>query len=643
MDLQLQKVKGGPQGLMSNRYRKPMILIKTQRILFTYIVNLMGSTSVRSRGYQLHRKLVATSFLIISYFPVIRKRYKEFLRAVGFLFIGYDLDTVLRHFRIAAFQGFPAPALNRGLVAFARADLYCGNYDRSRALFELAYDLKPDSADASYNLAMLCLVHGDVSRAKKLVMEAIAADKRYAMSHQNLAARYERDKWIPTELDLTSDPELHLYDIYHYLGQILVNQSNNVSLGLRMFGDAMRLQQKLASRYQIPETLQEALLQFEGFDPAKTIRILPYEWITQIGHIGMIDALLKMQRLGMRPDVNWVLLAPKDKVANQAFLDCWKPYLITIQNQDLINALFPFQRICGEQFNCFINDSGEAIDWSDAAAQAFIEWDRQARTPLISLPAEIKEMGRKQLADLGMPPDAWFIALHVRSKGFYGEGISFIQSHRNASLNSYLPSIRRITQAGGWVVRMGDSSMDRLNGIPQVVDVTQNPNWSRSLDTYLWSQARFFLGTTSGPTNAAVAFHTPILLVNCVSNYAQSWNSRVMFVLKPFWSRLERRYLKLDETTTPEFRAKIFNIHSLAKDGIFPEANSASDILMAVEEMLEYLDGDGLPPMQDPGPLAGAHYPLWLWGNAHPSKRFFTAHRCELLDHSPLLTGSKTR
>jgi putative glycosyltransferase (TIGR04372 family) len=562
------------------------------------------------------------------------------MRAVGFLFIGHDLDTILSSFRQAAFQGFPILPFNTALIAFARADLYCGNYDRSHGLLEIAYDIKPDSADTCYHLTMLCLVHGDESRAKKLLIEAIAEDRRYAMAHQNLAARYERDTWVPTDLDLTSDPELHLYDAYNYLGQILVNQSNDVSLGLKMFGNAMRLQQKLATRYEIPKTLQKDLLQFNGFDPAKPIRILPYEWVTQIGHLGMIDALLKMQRLGMRPDVNWVLLAPIDKVANQAFLDLWKPYLIIIQNQDLINALFPFQRICGEQFNCFINDSGEAIDWSDAAAQAFIEWDRQARGPLISLPFEIKEMGRKQLANLGMPPDAWFVALHVRSKGFYGEGISFIQSHRNASLHSYLPAIRRITEAGGWVVRMGDSNMERLKSMPQVLDITQNRNWSRSLDLYLWSQARFFLGTTSGPTNAAMAFHTPMLLVNCVSNYAQSWNNKVIFVLKQFWSRREQRYLQMIETTTPEFRAKIFNIHSLAKEGIFPKANSASDILMAVEEMLEYLDGDGLPAMQDSSPLEGAPYPLWLWGNAHPSKRFFSHHH-ELFSQFPLITGSK--
>ena len=406
MDSQIKKGTMEQQWRMGKKHKKPLFLIKIQRIVFYYIINFMKPTRAKSRIYHLHQKIIATCIFCFSYFPLTTKRYKMFLRAVGFLFSGSDLDTIISYFKQAASQGFPPSPFSLALFAFAKADLYCGNYDRSQALFELGYDLKPDSADSCYNLAMLCLINGDVSRAKKLVMEAIAEDKRYAMSHQNLASRYERDTWIPTELDLTSDPELHLYDMYHYLGQILVNQSNDVSLGLRMFGDAMRLQQKLATRYQIPEMLQKTLLQFKGFDPSKPIRILPYEWITQIGHIGMIDALLKMQRLGMRPDVNWVLLAPKHKVANQAFLDCWKPYIITIRNQDLIDALFPFQRICGEQFNCFINDSGDAIDWSDAAAQAFIEWDRQARGPLISLPVEIKEMGRKQLADLGMPPDA---------------------------------------------------------------------------------------------------------------------------------------------------------------------------------------------------------------------------------------------
>ena len=630
--------------MRNKRHRKSILLGKIKWILFMYILNMMNPPRSNSRLYKLHQKLVIKCLMIGSHLPLVKKKYKYFLRAIGSIFVGYELDIILSHFRLANIHGFPTSPLNTALIALARVDLYCGNYDRSGALIELAYDLKPDSADTCYNLAMICLIHDDVPRAKKLIMEAIALDIRYAMSHHNLAARYERDTWVPTGLDLTGDPELHLYDIYHYLGQVLINQPNDVTQGLKMFGEAMKLQEKLSSRYQIPEMLQKSLLEFEIFDPNKPIRILSYEWVTQIGHLGMIDALLKMQRLGMRPDVNWILLAPKHKVANQAFLDLWKPYLIIIQDQDLIDALFPFQRICGEQFNCFINESGNAIDWSDAAANAFIEWDRQSRGPLISLPVEIKDMGKKLLEDLGMPPDAWFVALHVRSKGFYGEGIGFIQSHRNASLKSYFPAIKRITQAGGWVVRMGDSrGMERLKQMPHVVDLTQSRKYSRSLDLYFWSQARFFLGTTSGPTNAAVAFHTPILLVNCVSNYAQSWNSKVIFVLKPFWSQIEQRYLKMSEITTPEFRAKIFNIHSLSKEGISPKSNSASDILMAVEEILEYLNGDGLPTMQDPGLLTDVPYPLWLWGNAHPSKRFFAAHRDEILDHSPILTGPGTR
>jgi len=167
--------------------------------------------------------------------------------------------------------------------------------------------------------------------------------------------------------------------------------------------------------------------------------------------------------------------------------------------------------------------------------------------------------------------------------------------------------------------------------MPRVIDLAHSPYRSKALDNYLWSQATFFLGTTSGPTNAVISFHTPSLLVNCVSNYAQSWNSRVMFVLKPFWSTVEGRFLGMREVFTPEFRARMFNIRVLAREGIFPKANTAREILAATEEMIDQLDKGGLPQMQDPGPLENAGCSLWLWGNAHPSKRYFAVCRKTLI------------
>lgn len=614
---------------MRKRNWRAVVFSKLQKILFPIVQDTMGYTQNPTYGSRLRQKLAGMSLAVCSCLPMAPRSYRRFAAGISAMLLNRDIDLTLANFQAAARMGFPSIGffLNR----LAKVDLYCGNFERSQGLLRLGHCIEPVNADVSYNLAMLHLISGDEDEAKSLILAAIASDRRHAMAHQNLAARYDRDAWVPTELDLIGDPDLHLYDAYHYIGQILVN-TGDIKAGIKMFGRAMKLQEKLASRYPVPQTLKDSLCAYKGFDPNKPLRILPYEWVTQIGHIGMIDALLKMQRLGMRPDSSWVLLAPRNKVVNQTYLDCWKPYLTIVQEEKLVAALFPYQRVCGEQFNCYLDDKGDVIDWSDAAARAFIEWDRQGRGPLIAISDEVIDCGRKRLGAFGIPPNAWFVALHIRSGGFYGEGISFIQKHRNASVTSYLPAIRRITQAGGWVLRMGDRSMPKLKPLPYVVDLAHNPYWTRSLDVFLWAQARFFLGTTSGPTNAVVSFHTPSLLVNCVSNYAQSWNNKVMFVLKPFWSKRLGRYLKMDQAFTPEYRAKMFNIRSLAREGVYPQSNSAEDILAAVDEMLEALSGGGLPTMQDPGPLENAPFPLWLWGNAHPSKRFFIKHRQALID-----------
>ena len=594
---------------------------------------LMGITAVTRRkngtneissgiaGFVFKFALRCLALLLPAKFGSVAKAFSQLLVC--------DFDGALVSFGKAGELKFPE--IDMVLVSLARAELYCREYRFSRKLLELAYRLNPKNADAAYNLSFLFLVFKEESAAKELILEAIALNRKYAMAHHNLAARYDRDTWVPKALDLLGDPDLHLYDAYHYLGQLLVNAAD-LETGISMFGNAMKLQVELARKYPVPAYLFEMLCKLPGFDRNKPLRILSYEWITQIGHLGMIDALLKMQRLGMRPDCNWVLLAPQEKIANSDFLQCWSPHVTIINDPVLIDALFPYQRICGEQFNCYMAAQGEVMDWSDAAAQAFIEWDRKGLGPLISLPAQIEEFGRRTLADLGLPRDAWFVALHVRSGGYYGEGWSHTQKHRNAPLKSYLPAIKRIHAAGGWVIRMGDPSIAPLAKMPMTIDLTHSPHRSGRLDVYLWARARFFLGTTSGPTNAVISFHTPTLLVNCVSNYAQSWNSRVLFVLKPFWSKATGRFLQLREVFTPTFRAKMFNIRALAGEGIGAKANSAEDILSATEEMLGYLDAGELPSMQDAGVLENAGCDLWLWGNAHPSKRFFEKYRQQLID-----------
>lgn len=483
-----------------------------------------------------------------------------------------------------------------------------------------------DDYHICYELALQHLRAGNVEDSVPLLMHAIELNPCLAMSHQNMAARYDSANYILQRLDLIKDPELHLYDAYHMLGQILYN-SGEVEDGIKMFGCAMNIQNSLANRYSLPQHLIDKMAVAPLFVPGKPIRIVPYEWVTQIGHMGMLDALIKMSKLGLRPDANWILLAPDEKVVNRPYLEYWRAYFIIVSDYQVCQQLLPYQRIYGEQFNCFIDECGQVMDWSDAASMAFREWDSKGYAPLVRVSIADSEYGQRKLEVLGLPKGAWFVTLHVRTSGYYREGLGFIQDHRNSPTESYLPAIDLIVKNGGWVVRMGDSSMPKLPRTQNVIDVAHSALSSRRLDLYLWSKCRFFLGTTSGPTNVVISFNTPCLLVNCISNYAQSWNNRVIFVLKPIWSRVLKRYLSYKEVFIPSYRATMFSTTAMSRVGIEPHSNSARDILDATTEMLNLLHEEDLPGDQDHSLANSFGVPIWLWGNAMPSWYYLKNHR----------------
>jgi putative glycosyltransferase (TIGR04372 family) len=560
-----------------------------------------------------------------------RKRFQLPILAIKRLHVDSDVDAAILCFEDAARMGTPA---NDIAVGLSRIEFIAHTKDSTHnrsVLLKYANDLVAD-AYSRYQLALTHLMRKEPVIAGSKILEAIQLQSDFAMAHQNLAAKYDARLWKPEPLDLIGDPEIHLYDAYHLLGQQLVNIGDIVR-GLEMFGEAMKLQQKLSQRYSLPDSLISSIAAYENYQPGKSIRIVPYEWVTQIGHLGMLDALIKMSRLGMRPDVNWVLLAPDNKVVNQDYLSCWEPHFLIVRDEALINRLFPYQRTCGEQFNCFVQDGGEVIDWSDAAARAFVEWDRRELGPLVSASDAVMQYGRAKLQAMGIPQNAWFVALHARSSGFYGEGMGFIQKHRNAPLSSYMSAINCIVKNGGWVIRMGDPSMPKLRRMPQVIDIAHSHHRSKKLDVFLWSSCRFFLGTTSGPTNPVISFHTPTLLVNCVSNYAQSWNNRVMFVLKPFWSVQQRRFMNYRETFAPLVRASMFNARSMTAKGIHPRANTSEDILVATEEMLVRVQGGAMTPDSTTNPMHDLGVPPWLWGSATPSRRYLDRHPALLQWH----------
>jgi len=459
----------------------------------------------------------------------------------------------------------------------------------------------------------------DYARAADCFVASVACNPRSVMSHQNYAASYDASSYTPAAWELDNAGELLIYDNLIQLGENFYHQGRYAET-FRCYQAALDQQDTLARKWSIPaELIARIAASSARFDPDLPVRLLGYEWVTLIGHIGFIDCHLRMVRLGMLPRANYVLLAPPQKVVNNAFLSLFAPHLCIIEDPVLVDELLPYQRLVGDQF---IAVRGErpwaepplAEPWAHAAARAQIAWAEAKRPPIVRIEDSLRQRGRALLRQAGVTAD-WFVALHIREGGYHGDGPGTTRQHRSANVSDYLDAITEITSRGGAVVRLGDRSMTSLKGMPGVFDYAHSDMKSAEMDLYISAEARLFVGTTSGLTTAVQALGTPMLLVNCISNDCQFWHDRTDFMIRPVYDRRATRYLSLRETYRQPLQALLIDSALLARDGLETHANRPEDILAAVRYTLDCLDGVRRP-LREGGELL-EHYRATLSENPY--------------------------
>jgi putative glycosyltransferase (TIGR04372 family) len=177
---------------------------------------------------------------------------------------------------------------------------------------------------------------------------------------------------------------------------------------------------------------------------------------------------------------------------------------------------------------------------------------------------------------MGLPRDCWFVTLHVREGGG--------ASRRDGNLDDYLPAIHRITQCGGWVVRIGDPSMTKLADVPNLIDCAHAPrrDW---LDVYALGAARFMIGTNSGPVFVAGTFGVPAILSNWAPIGIKSLYRNTITLPKRLWSQKHNRLLTADEENEEPFCAAEWT-QLLDQQQVRQIPNSAREIVDAVDEMM---------------------------------------------------------
>ena len=360
------------------------------------------------------------------------------------------------------------------------------------------------------------------------------------------------------------------------LAEEAINISSDFALAFRLY------RQKVCYQRQFVESFGVASL--------RTL-YLSEDWVRNVGHMALLDFWIKLAKLGWRSWDQRILLAPKSGTANYCYLDYWRAYYTVVSDPHLYPLVRPFGQALGHRVACLLElPGGKDAYFLEGMGVIQEEWERQGRGPLLSLTAEDRERGRRTLGELGLPADAWFVSLHVRTSGFHQEGDSPHQAHRNADVRSYLPAIHEITRRGGWVVRLGDPSMPPLPALPRVIDYALSPVKTAATDVFLLGACRFYIGVASGLSHLPTTFGVPCVFTNWVSNTLPVYSSLDLFLPKMRWSKRETRCLTFDEWLAPQARALCYSGTKMAEHDLTVVDNTPEELREVVMEMFERLE-----------------------------------------------------
>ena len=190
------------------------------------------------------------------------------------------------------------------------------------------------------------------------------------------------------------------------------------------------------------------------------------------------------------------------------------------------------------------DDKQITLSWKSVR---LFNWKNQFNDPIqVFLEERKSEIAKKSLSKLGICEGEWFVCVHVREGGFRQDYSR--RPYRNADIYNYLPAIEEIVNQGGWVVRMGDSTMKPLPKMRRVVDYPFTSYKNELMDLYLIKECRFYIGCQSGIYDAAVLFNKNILLTNMYSwTFGYPLRFGDLGIIKHIYSKSEKRFLSIKE------------------------------------------------------------------------------------------------
>ena len=204
--------------------------------------------------------------------------------------------------------------------------------------------------------------------------------------------------------------------------------------------------------------------------------------------------------------------------------------------------------------------------------------------------SEVHQATKQEAESIGIYPNMKLVAIHARTSGFKAGidlqdvGSTRDDSLRNTYIESYFEAIDYLVSEGYTVVRIGDSSMRRIDRTG-VIDLATSSHRTSALEVFVLLKSKFLLVGDSGPHLVSYLTNTPLLMVNATDPLlVYPVRKTGMYLLQTVIDLDTGRSLGLSDLLTDDYYG---SIRSSTRFGYRP--NTSDEIVMAVKEMVQHL------------------------------------------------------
>ena len=292
---------------------------------------------------------------------------------------------------------------------------------------------------------------------------------------------------------------------------------------------------------------------------------------------------VKFKQINLIKDVD-------NKFTNDTLARYFKKYIKVLEG-NYFNVMSKLIEILAIPIGFFCPHKETATEIHLASNLVYQERIRQNKLGYFELEQEDLKKGGELIKKFGIDENQWFVCLHVREAASKAEGNN--EHFRNFQIQEYFKAIKYITDQGGYVFRVGDSSMSNLPKMKNVIDYANHEENSDFLDVYLGARCKFTIATSSGFWTIPHYFNKPILMTNSqMSADYYSLTEKDFFLPKFLKIKNNTEYASVEKYLQPPQGVVSVEVASLIKDYKLEYTNcSNEDLYMATKEMNENIDG----------------------------------------------------